>query len=57
VAEEDDGWAGFGSFWGAADCDQAGNPTCTLAQVTNVKRRTLAALFRRRVISRPGIHP
>ncbi len=41
----------------SGDCDQAGTPIRTPAQITNVKRTILAALFRRRVISRPGIHP
>ena len=50
------GAADLVSFCGAADCDQAGIAISTLAQITNVKRRTLAALFGRRVISRPGIH-
>src|ERR1700752_1587196 len=49
------GVAGLVSFCGAGDCDQAS--MSRLGPITNVKRRTLAALFRRRVISRPGIHP
>jgi hypothetical protein len=45
------------SFWaGGASCDQDGAATCGTAHVTNMKRRTRAALFLRRVISRPGIH-
>ena len=48
-------FGGLVSLCGAGDCDQAS--MTRPAQITNVKRRTLAALFRRRVISRPGIHP
>src|ERR1700722_1296446 len=49
--------AGLVSCGGAVDCDQAGIAIRTTVPISNVKRRTLATLFRRRVISRPGIHP